>query len=81
MSPNPREVQRDVALKYPKKNRTKDYLPGIISINSVSVETCLIFIHFILGDHWRVVLQGDVEDYIHAVFVNVCTDAVTLNMP
>ena len=27
--------------------------------------------HNILGDRWRVVLKGEVEDYIHAVVVNV----------
>ena len=29
--------------------------------------------HCIVGDRWRVVLKGDLKNYIHAVFVNVCT--------
>ena len=26
-----------------------------------------------VGDAWRVTLRGDLQTYIHAVFVNVCT--------
>ena len=67
MSPRPDQVPREKALDNPTKNRSEDFLPseGLCLSFSFTV-SCVA-----LGDRWRVLLKGDLEDYIHAVVVNV----------
>ena len=67
MSTKPNEVKRDKALENPSKNRSEDFLPSM----RVHPEILQLLSCIILGDRWRVVLKGEVEDYIHAVVVNV----------
>ena len=68
VSPNPREIPRKAALDHACKNRSDDFLPGKFFTDQGSA---LLLTPVSVGDRWRVKL-GDVQNYIHAVYVNVC---------
>ena len=76
MSPNPSHANCAEARKYPKKNRSMDFLPGETYYNIFLVHFSLCF----AVDKWRVVLKGETPDYINASTAHVSPLYYTLRV-
>ena len=69
VTPNPNDVKREVAQCFPKKNRSEDFLPRE-SQRYNQFYHCF-YLLFSAADKHRVILKGELSDYIHATYVNV----------
>ena len=70
VTPNPNDVKREVAQRFPKKNRSEDFLPRESQCyNRCYFHHCFLFLS--AADKHRVILKGELSDYIHATYVNV----------
>ena len=68
MSPKPEDISCLEALQNPNKNRSNRYLPGMRYTGNLC---CVNLKHANTGDVCRVILRGDQDNYINAVYVNV----------
>ena len=79
VTPNPKGVNCDAAVKNKAMNRSMDYLPGeilhVISPCVATMNSFRMFIFFLVhtytANKHRVILKQGHPDYIHASFVNV----------
>ena len=78
MSPNPSDAKYAAARKYPKKNRSMDFLPGDTTFQIYLNGYFCPFLCFLV-DKWRVVLKGETPDYINASAISVSPYMCTCN--